>query len=63
MSKSASELGMKKSLSKSTLLVPGPGHYQMINTWKGKSPLKKGELSYMDRVTKKTESSIYYCRS
>ena len=39
---------------------PGPGQYQMINSWKGKDKLPKGSLSYMDKISKGVASTIYY---
>lgn len=40
--------------------VPGPGAYQVINTWRGKDPLKKNELSYLNTITKGPSMNIYY---
>lgn len=40
--------------------VPGPGQYQVINTWLGKEPLKKTELSYLNSITKGPSANVYY---
>lgn len=43
--------------------VPGPGHYQMINTWLGKDKLKPGQVSYFGKLHKNMSSSVYHSRS
>jgi hypothetical protein len=40
--------------------VPGPGQYQVINTWLGKDPLQKNELSYLNTITKGPSMNVYY---
>lgn len=32
----------------------------MINTWKGKDPLKKNELSFLNNLTKGPSANVYY---
>lgn len=54
--KSAGDLN--KSIKKEN--VPGPGAYQVINTWRGKDPLKKNELSYLSTITKGPSMNVYY---
>jgi hypothetical protein len=40
--------------------VPGPGKYQTINSWLGKEPLKKKELSYLNSISKGPSMNVYY---
>lgn len=40
--------------------MPGPGAYQVINTWIGKEPLKKDELSFLNGISKGPSINIYY---
>ena len=40
--------------------VPGPGHYQVICTWKGKDKLKKGENHYWDKISSGPVPNVYY---
>ena len=40
--------------------VPGPGHYQMINTWLGKdSKANRGSFSYLNKVSKGFSHGVY----
>lgn len=42
-------------------LSPGPGHYQMINSWEGKDKkLPKGSLSYLGKISKGPILNVYY---
>lgn len=49
----------RENLSPGT--VPGPGHYQMINSWEGKEKkLPKGSLSYLGKISKGPILNVYY---
>lgn len=42
-------------------MSPGPGHYQMINSWEGKDKkLPKGSLSYLGKISKGPNLNVYY---
>lgn len=58
LDKSKSTESLNKSIKKS--VVPGPGQYQVINTWRGKDPLKKTELSYLNSITKGPALNVYH---
>lgn len=51
-SKQAQNVGKKENM-------PGPGAYQVINTWIGKEPLKKDELSFLNGISKGPSINIY----
>lgn len=51
----------KKSKSKSTLVVPGPGQYPLVPKWPGKDKPKEGkEKNWMDGISQGIQRSIYY---
>ena len=49
----------KENKSPKKSLIPGPGYYQVINTWVGKDKLKKGERNYFNKLNYGPTQSIY----
>lgn len=58
---SKSMIASEKTLKKSP--YPGPGQYQVINTWLGKDSLKGDEKNYMSKISYGPTPNVYYGKS
>jgi hypothetical protein len=56
--KSETKIEIRKPVQESR--SPGPGQYQMINAWKGKEPLPRGSLTYLNSISQRSSPSVYY---